>query len=73
MNRRKFLTNGSVLLAGIFVAKNPLHVYADHHEGDHRHGHELPKLRYGYDALEPYIDKRTMEIHHGETPSRLCQ
>lgn len=25
---------------------------------------ELPKLPYGYDALEPYIDKMTMEIHH---------
>lgn len=25
---------------------------------------ELPKLPYGYDALEPYIDKQTMEIHH---------
>ena len=24
----------------------------------------LPKLDYGYDALEPYIDSRTMEIHH---------
>jgi superoxide dismutase, Fe-Mn family len=25
---------------------------------------ELPKLSYGYAALEPYIDARTMEIHH---------
>ena len=25
---------------------------------------ELPKLPYGYDALEPYIDERTMTIHH---------
>ncbi len=25
---------------------------------------ELPKLPYAYDALEPYIDKQTMEIHH---------
>ena len=25
---------------------------------------ELPKLPYAYDALEPYIDARTMEIHH---------
>jgi superoxide dismutase, Fe-Mn family len=27
-------------------------------------GHELPKLPYPYDALEPHIDARTMEIHH---------
>lgn len=26
--------------------------------------HELPPLPYAYDALEPYIDARTMEIHH---------
>jgi Fe-Mn family superoxide dismutase len=26
--------------------------------------HTLPKLAYAYDALEPYIDARTMEIHH---------
>ena len=26
--------------------------------------HTLPKLGYAYDALEPYIDARTMEIHH---------
>jgi superoxide dismutase, Fe-Mn family len=25
---------------------------------------ELPKLTYAYDALEPNIDARTMEIHH---------
>ncbi len=26
--------------------------------------YSLPKLPYGYDALEPYIDARTMEIHY---------
>lgn len=26
--------------------------------------HELPKLDYEYDALEPYIDAKTMEIHY---------
>ena len=25
---------------------------------------ELPNLSYAYDALEPHIDARTMEIHH---------
>ncbi len=25
---------------------------------------ELPQLNYAYDALEPHIDARTMEIHH---------
>ena len=27
--------------------------------------HELPALPYAHDALEPHIDKATMEIHHG--------
>jgi Fe-Mn family superoxide dismutase len=27
---------------------------------------ELPKLPYAFDALEPNIDARTMEIHHGK-------
>src|SRR5690348_12751169 len=25
---------------------------------------ELPPLPYGYDALEPYIDTQTMQLHH---------
>lgn len=28
--------------------------------------HTLPDLPYGSDALEPYIDKQTMELHHGK-------
>jgi superoxide dismutase, Fe-Mn family len=27
---------------------------------------KLPELPYGFDALEPHIDARTMEIHHGK-------
>tara|TARA_B100000900_G_scaffold404494_1_gene412925 strand:- start:445 stop:696 length:252 start_codon:yes stop_codon:yes gene_type:complete len=27
---------------------------------------ELPKLKYTYDALEPNIDAKTMEIHHSK-------
>ena len=28
--------------------------------------YELPELPYGFDALEPHIDQKTMEIHHGK-------
>ena len=28
--------------------------------------HTLPALGYSYDALEPFIDARTMEIHHSK-------
>ena len=27
---------------------------------------ELPKLPYAFDALEPHVDARTMEVHHGK-------
>lgn len=29
-------------------------------------GFELPQLNYAYDALEPHIDARTMEIHYSK-------
>lgn len=28
--------------------------------------HTLPELSYAYDALEPYISKEIMELHHGK-------
>ncbi|MEL6543545.1 MAG: superoxide dismutase [Myxococcota bacterium] len=28
--------------------------------------HTLPELGYAYDALEPYVDTQTMEIHHSK-------
>ena len=28
--------------------------------------HTLPSLAYSVDALEPHVDARTMEIHHGK-------
>ncbi len=63
MNRRNFLITGSTALAGMLLTTNPLRLYAD---GDQTHGYELPKLGYKYDALEPHIDRRTMEIHYSK-------
>lgn len=28
--------------------------------------YQLPQLAYAYDALEPFLDARTLEIHHGK-------
>ena len=28
--------------------------------------YSLPSLEYSVDALEPHVDARTMEIHHGK-------
>jgi len=33
-------------------------------EEDNRMAHEVPALPYDYAALEPYIDKETMHLHH---------
>src|SRR5579864_6817106 len=35
-------------------------------QGGRQMAHSLPPLPYPSDALEPYIDKQTMEIHHGK-------
>jgi superoxide dismutase, Fe-Mn family len=68
-NRRDFLKKGALLgLAG--VAKNVLGVEKLHQAerlsntllaANH---FTLPALPYPYNALEPFIDKETMEIHH---------
>jgi Fe-Mn family superoxide dismutase len=31
-----------------------------------KYPYSLPQLPYSYDALEPYLDKMTMEIHHAK-------
>jgi Fe-Mn family superoxide dismutase len=38
-------------------------IYIDF-EGGNSMSHTLPDLPYAYDALEPYFDAQTMEIHH---------
>src|SRR6266498_2634840 len=34
--------------------------------GEYKMAFTLPALPYAFDALEPHIDKMTMEIHHGK-------
>ncbi|SDK16809.1 superoxide dismutase [Natronorubrum texcoconense] len=45
-------------------------VAADEHDADTGDGqrarYRLPELPYEYDALEPHIDERIMELHHSE-------
>jgi Fe-Mn family superoxide dismutase len=58
VSRRTFLS-GSVAAAA--VALSPRLVFAQAPEGPFK----LPPLPYANDALEPHIDAKTMEIHHG--------
>jgi Fe-Mn family superoxide dismutase len=46
-----------------FQSGHPLD-FPSTHRGGLVMAFELPKLPYSYDALEPHIDARTMEIHH---------
>lgn len=63
--RRDFLKTGSVI-AGSALIGEPAMASLDQGAGGKLTTHELPKLPYAYDALEPHIDARTMEIHHSK-------
>jgi len=61
-SRREALRRGA--LFGAVAALAPLYPAAF---GAEDHGpFTLPPLGYSFDALEPYIDAQTMEIHHGK-------
>ncbi len=78
MDRRGFLIGSGILGAGILGAGNsaagllragrsygiPEDLNPDSEETPVAFA--LPPLPYAHDALEPYIDARTMEIHHGK-------
>ncbi|HMO19162.1 MAG TPA: superoxide dismutase [Oligoflexia bacterium] len=67
--RRDFIKKAGVLAvsgAGIAVAHK---VIADNSKPvslGERTIHVLPDLAYAYEALEPYIDRETMETHHSK-------
>ncbi len=58
LSRRQFLQAAGASSAALALC--PLAVRAD----DKQAGFTLPKLPYAFDALEPHIDAKTMEIHH---------
>ncbi len=61
MHRRQFV-RWSALAATAFATSTSLTTRSS--SAAALAAHELPKLPYAYDALEPHIDARTMEIHH---------
>src|ERR1035437_7831688 len=69
-NRREFLKKAALAGAGLAFIGNSFG--RDNNAGNLLSGFgipednmfTLPPLPYAYDALEPYIDKQTMEIHH---------
>jgi len=68
MNRRKFIYSVAAISAASAIepfAKSIINISNKNERSNNIMAKfELPPLPYGYDALEPYIDKMTMEIHH---------
>lgn len=67
MERRKFVKSVGLVTAAAYVSPKVIgnnQVTVSLSENDSAPALEFPALPYGYDALEPYIDARTMEIHY---------
>ena len=63
MKRRKFLTVMGTTALSIPVISS---LGSCGPEPETFQGHKFPKLGYDYDALEPYIDSQTMELHYSK-------
>ena len=61
------LTAGALAVAPSFVQG----AAADSSASSSVYPFKLPELGYPYDALEPYIDAQTMQIHHDKHNARL--
>lgn len=68
-NRRQFIQN-SALMGTAIAASTAIPFGMSAAPNDKELGklvkHELPKLPYAYNALEPYIDAQTLEIHYSK-------
>jgi Fe-Mn family superoxide dismutase len=67
-SRRDFIKKTALVTAGTLAASQipAVIVNSVQNIGDETAQFELPKLGYEYNALEPYIDAKTMEIHHSK-------
>jgi Fe-Mn family superoxide dismutase len=78
-SRRDFIKKSALLSTGLLIGSSLLHpslasnnenILALNDNGDdllfQDSAFSLPKLPYSYDALEPHIDKLTMEIHYSK-------
>ncbi len=74
MNRRNFLVNTGIVGAGLLEARSGVSAalrsgtafdFASNLNLEETTvAFTVPPLPYSFDALEPYIDAKTMEIHH---------
>lgn len=68
MKRRKFISSiGLLSLVGSVTKIEAITKNINNINGSYKMAKfELPALRYAFNALEPHIDAKTMEIHHGK-------
>lgn len=67
MKKRDFLKVTTVITAGSLVTPLITGCNSSSQENENQLPvFELPKLEFDYNALEPYIDAQTMEIHHSK-------
>jgi len=74
MDKRTFIKAGSLLTAAAFL--DPLTACSTTKKmvvSTEKGVFTLPALSYAVDALEPHIDKMTMEIHHGKHHAAYIQ
>jgi Fe-Mn family superoxide dismutase len=66
MNRRNFVKSAGAGTAALLVGSSAMAsgLKLNDMEEKNTQGLVFPALPYAYDALEPYIDARTMEIHY---------
>jgi Fe-Mn family superoxide dismutase len=71
MDRKKFLVSLGLLttagaVSNVNAFTNKLNLINNNNRSNKMAKFDLPALPYAFDALEPYIDAQTMEIHHGK-------
>lgn len=57
------MKNSIIIFSSILIILS-VYLFANKNEKEKTMAFKLPELPYAYDALEPHIDARTMEIHH---------
>lgn len=66
MDKRTFIKSIFLSAAGVFALGSSSAVKAARKKRKWNGEFVLPELPYAYNALEPFIDAKTMELHHGK-------
>ena len=56
----------SSVVCGTSMLIGPLSYGLVHNVEETTMAFTIPDLPYAHDALEPHVDKKTMEVHHGQ-------